>query len=392
MYYKFDQTQHHRTIMTYLPFRYHHLKTILTSYSKQTLPLDLHIHHYFRTHKALGSQDRGFIAETIYGLVRWQGLIDHITHGETNWEIRLKTLLDNDLELISQDPNIPLPARVSFPDELFAAIQNSYGLEKATELCRICNFPAPTTIRVNLLKTTREALFEEWKDLFEISLCEHSPVGITFHKKINFFSQDEFKAGLFEVQDEGSQLLAELVQTSPGDQVLDFCSGSGGKTLAFAPRMNSKGQIFLHDVRTHALLECKKRLKRASIQNAQIVHVDDKIRLNKLKKKMDWVLVDAPCSGTGTLRRNPDMKWRYTREMLERLVGLQRQIFEKALSYLKPGGKIVYSTCSLLKEENQDQLEHFLKTYQLRVVGLPFQSLPSQGGMDGFFGVVLERI
>lgn len=378
--------------MTHLPFRYHHLLAILSGYAKQTLPLDLHIHHYFRAHKALGAQDRGFIAETIYGLVRWQGLIDHLTNGEKNWQIRLKMLLDNDLQLISQDLAIPLPARVSFPVDLFTALENSYGTEKAIELCRICNSPAPTTIRVNLLKTTREALFKEWENLFEISLCQHSQAGITFHKKISFFSQDEFKAGLFEVQDEGSQLLADLVQPLPGDLVLDYCAGSGGKTLAFAPQMNSKGQIFLHDVRAHALLECRKRLKRAHIQNAQIVHADDKTRLNKLKKRMDWVLVDAPCTGTGTLRRNPDMKWKYTHAMLERLVGLQRQIFEKALSFLKPGGKIVYSTCSLLKEENQEQMEHFMKTYQLKPVDLPFQSLPCDGGMDGFFGVVLERI
>lgn len=377
--------------MTHLPFRYHHLHAILTSYSAQTLPIDLHIHQYFRTHKALGSQDRGFIAETIYGLIRWQGLIDHLTDANQDWEIRLKTFLQNDLKELSNDITIPLPDRVSFPTELFDAIVNTHGMEKAIELCRICNAQAPTAIRVNTLKTTREALFNEWENLFEISRCEHSPDGIIFHKKINFFGLDEFKEGLFEVQDEGSQLLANLVKPLPGEQVLDYCSGSGGKALAFAPQMQSKGQIFLHDVRTFALQEARKRLKRATIQNAQIVHADNETKLKKMKRSMDWVLVDAPCSGTGTLRRNPDMKWRFDQAMLTRLVGLQRQIFEKALSFLKPKGKIVYGTCSILKEENQEQLEHFVKTYQLKVVETPFQSLPSEGGMDGFFGVTLER-
>jgi 16S rRNA (cytosine967-C5)-methyltransferase len=377
--------------MTHLPFRYHHLHAILASYAAQTLPLDLHIHQYFRTHKALGSQDRGFIAETIYGLIRWQGLIDHLTNYDRDWEVRLKTFLQNDMRELSNDPTIPLPDRISFPAELFETIVNSHDLENAIDLCRISNFQAPTTIRVNLLKSTREALFTEWENLFEISRCQHSPDGILFHKKINFFGLDEFKEGLFEVQDEGSQILANLMKPLPGDQVLDYCSGSGGKTLAFAPQMQSKGQIFLHDVRTHALMEARKRLKRATIQNAQIIHADEVARLKKLKKQMDWILVDAPCSGTGTLRRNPDMKWRFDRAMLIRLVGLQRQIFEKALSFLKPGGKIVYGTCSLLKEENQEQLEHFVKTYNLAVVGEPFMSLPSEGGMDGFFGVVLER-
>lgn len=377
--------------MQHLPFRYHHLHAILAGYSAQDLPLDLHIHQYFRAHKALGSTDRGFIAETLYGLIRWQGLIDHLTDGNRDWEERLKTLLQNDLMALSNDSDIPLPARVSFPAELFDSMVASHGLEKAIDLCRICNCPAPTTIRVNTLKISREELFKEWENLFEISLCPNSPTGIIFDKKISFFGLDEFKKGFFEVQDEGSQLLANLVQPKPGDQVLDYCSGSGGKALAFAPQMQSKGQIFLHDIRTHALAEARKRLKRASIQNAQIVHSDDSARLKKLKKQMDWILVDAPCSGTGTLRRNPDMKWRFDNAMLQRLTGLQRQIFEKALSFLKPNGKIVYGTCSILKEENQEQMDHFVKTYGLKVVGDPFQSLPSHGCMDGFFGVVFER-
>ncbi|MGZ3632806.1 MAG: RsmB/NOP family class I SAM-dependent RNA methyltransferase [Parachlamydiaceae bacterium] len=377
--------------MSYLPFRYHHLHAILQSYATQTLPLDLHLHRYFRAHKALGCQDRGFIAETIYGLIRWQGLIDYLTDSNSDWKIRLEFFLQQDLKKLSNDPAIPLPHRISFPEELFQLLVQSHGIEKAIELCRVSNVQAPTTIRVNTLLTTREKLYKEWENLFDISPCQYSPDGLIFHKKINFFGLEEFKAGLFEVQDEGSQLLAQLVKPLPGDQVLDYCSGSGGKTLAFAPQMQSKGQIFLHDVRAFALDEARKRLKRARIQNAQIVHSEDLSRLKKLKKKMDWVLVDAPCSGTGTLRRNPDMKWRFDQEMLIRLVGLQRQIFEKALSFLKPEGKIVYGTCSMLKEENQHQLEHFVKTYDLKVVGEPFESLPSEGGMDGFFGVVLEK-
>lgn len=377
--------------MAYLPFRIYHLHNLLQGYTEQTLPVDLFIHHYFRTHKALGAQDRGFIAETFYGLIRWQGLIDYITNGSSDWEVRINAFLEADTKQLSLDAAIPILDRISFPKELFDAIALSYGTEKAIELCRICNFPAPTTVRVNTLKTSRENLFDLWKGLYDISLCKTSSTGIIFHKKINFFSLDEFKKGFFEVQDEGSQILAHLVQVKPGDQVLDYCSGSGGKTLAFAPFMEGKGQIFLHDVRQHALLECRKRLKRAGVQNSQIVHSEDEARLNKLKKRMDWILVDAPCSGTGTLRRNPDMKWKYEASMLQRLVGLQRQIFERALSFLKPGGKIVYGTCSLLNEENMQQMEHFIKTYDLQLVGNPFESLPANGGMDGFFGAVLER-
>lgn len=374
-----------------IPFRTYHLMQIMNGLTNQTLPVDLYIHHYFRANKALGSQDRGYIAETLYGLIRWKSLIDYLTNNSSDWEVRIEAFQNADLEALSKDPTIPLLYRISFPQELFNAVESSHGHEQAVNLCLTCNYPAPTTIRVNTLKISRDELLNRWKNQFEVSPCKLSSTGIVFHKKINFFSLEEFKSGYFEVQDEGSQLLADLVAPEPGMQVLDYCSGSGGKTLAFAPRMGSKGQIFLHDIRQHALMEARKRLKRAGIQTAQIVHADCKTKLDKLKKKMDWVLVDAPCTGTGTLRRNPDMKWKFETAMIERLTGLQRQIFERALSFLKPQGKIVYGTCSILKEENWDQISHFMKVYDLELAGTPFESLPTPGGMDGFFAAVLKR-
>lgn len=371
------------------PYREHHLLTLLESYDTQHLPLDVFMSHYFREHKSLGPKDRGVIAETAYALIRWKGLLDHLCEKPTTWDLRLDFFKKQRLEAFREDSSIPLHVRLSFPEVLFNLIQKSHGPQKAAELCLISNQTAPTTIRVNALKTTREVLLAKWKDLYQISPCTHSKEGILFHKKINFFSLPEFQQGLFEVQDEGSQLLGQLVEVSPGQQVLDFCSGSGGKTLAFAPKMEGKGQIFLHDIRPYALLDAKRRLRRAGIQNSQTVLADDP-RLKKMKKRMDWVLVDAPCTGTGTMRRNPDMKWNFTEETLPRLIGQQRVIFEQALSYLKPGGKIVYATCSLLREENQEQLEHFIKTYSLTVQGEPFQTLPAPGKMDGFFGVILS--
>jgi 16S rRNA C967 or C1407 C5-methylase (RsmB/RsmF family) len=376
--------------MTKELFREHHLIEIMAGYEKQNLPLDLYISKYFRLHKAIGSKDRGYIAEALYGMIRWKGLIDHIANGRLDLSRRLKIFQDLNPESLLQDDSTPLHIKVSFPEILFQAIAKSHGPEKALELCFDSNFPAPTTIRANVLKISRDDLLNRWKGQFEISPCLQSNCGIIFHKKINFFALPEFQQGLFEVQDEGSQLLAALIEASPGQQILDYCSGSGGKTLAFAPHMENRGQIFLHDIRSHILIECKRRLKRAGIQNAQVVTYDDK-RLQRLKRKMDWVLADVPCSGTGTLRRNPDMKWKFEAETVPRLVGQQRQIFEKALSYVKPGGKIVYSTCSILHEENQGQVDHFLSTYDLEVFKEPFQSLPVKGGMDGFFGVVLIR-
>lgn len=370
-------------------FREHHLFQLLESYEQQRLPLDLHISNYFRNHPALGSKDRAYISEKAYFIIRWRGLIDYFLEVPLSWEKRLSLLPNFDWKIHQNNTDIPPHIRVSFPQELYQRLLEHYGPSQASELCIISNHPAPTTIRANLLKTSRDQLLQQWQDCYEVKPCLLSPSGIIFLKKINFFTLPEYKQGLFEVQDEGSQLLADLVHCQPGQLVLDFCAGSGGKTLAFAPSMQNKGQIFLHDIRRHALQEAKKRLKRAGIQNAQIILEDEK-KLKQLKKKMDWVLVDAPCSGTGTLRRNPDMKWKFNQEMLQRLVGQQRMLFEKALSYLKPEGRIVYATCSLLPQENEIQLNHLRKTYQLEIEGSIFQSLPSNNGMDGFFGVVLK--
>jgi 16S rRNA (cytosine(967)-C(5))-methyltransferase len=376
--------------MNFTSFREHHLLTLLQDYDNQHLPLDLFISHYFRSHPALGSKDRGFIAETVYGLIRWKGLLDYLSDKPLSWEKRYQAYLDLDIPEIQKQEEIPLHIRVSFPVILFNLIAHNYGTKQAAELCLVSNTPAPTTIRINALKTSRDTLLEQWQSIYSVSPTQLSPHGIHFHKKINFFNLPEFKEGLFEVQDEGSQLLANLVQAKPGDQVLDYCAGSGGKTLAFAPLMNHKGQIYLHDIRPYALQEARKRLRRAGIQNSQILSPTSP-HLSKLKKKMDWILVDTPCTGTGTMRRNPDMKWKFEEDTLFRLIGQQRQIFEKALSFLHPEGRIVYGTCSLLQEENQLQVEHFMRTYQLEQEGEVFQTLPSLNGMDGFFGVVLKK-
>jgi 16S rRNA (cytosine967-C5)-methyltransferase len=375
--------------MSETPFRKNHLYKLLEVYDHQTLPLDVLMSHYFRNHTSIGSKDRAWIAETVYALMRWRALLDHFCVKPPSWEKRYEVFKKYQPDELQKDEKIPPHIRVSFPKTLFQLVVESHGMEKGMELCLVSNQPAPTTVRVNMLKTTREALLERWQTQYSISPCQISSAGIVFHKKINFFELAEFKEGLFEIQDEASQLVAQLVAAKPGQWVLDYCSGSGGKTLAFAPAMANQGQIFLHDIRTYALQEARKRLRRAGIQNAQVILPEDP-KLQKLKKKMDWVLVDAPCSGTGTVRRNPDMKWHFTPEMLQRLVGQQRTIFEKALSYVKPEGHIVYATCSLLKEENEEQMQHFLSKYPLKLVQEPFHSLPAKGSMDGFFATVLK--
>ncbi len=322
-----------------MQFREYHLSKIFEHFEKQRLPLDVFLSRYFRAHSSLGSKDRRHLSAVVYEKFR-QG----------------------------------------FPADLYSLLVKAYGEEKAEVQRQVSMTRAPITVRINSLKTTREALLEKWKG-FPVSPCTHSPHGIIFHEKVNFQALPEFNEGLFEIQDEGSQLVSFLVEAKPKDHILDFCAGGGGKTLAFAHLLKNTGQIFLHDIRPRALQEAKKRLNRAGIQN---------IQMRLPQRPVDWVIVDTPCSGSGTLRRNPDLKGKFSLEMVNRIVQEQRMIFEEALAYLKPGGKIVYATCSILVQENQEQTAYFEEKFNLKPLKT-FQSFPEEGGMDGFYGAVLEK-
>ncbi len=347
--------------------------------------MDLFLNHYFRAHKALGSKDRSFISETLYGIVRWQGLLRALSKQTPSWRDLITLYLSHSIDdLRSREGLAPWDA-VSMPKWLYNLLQENYGEERAIALALESNRQAPSCIRTNLLKCSREELLERLQDRIPSHPSPVAPAGILFEKRSNYFSLPEYKEGLFEVQDEGSQLLSDLVEAKPGDHLLDYCAGAGGKTLAIATAMEGKGQIYLHDVRPQALAEAKLRCRRASVQNAQFLPSGDR-RLKALKGKCDWVLVDAPCSGTGTLRRNPGMKWRLNEQELTKLILLQRTIFASALEYLAPKGCIVYATCSILRCENQEQADYFCKEFHLKAEEPCFQTFPTSGGPDGFFG------
>lgn len=367
------------------PFRRRHAHYILDNAS-DTLPLDVQLRDYFKKNTAIGSKDRKWIAQTIYGLKRWEKLATFVqtTKG-------ISDPIDSYLFLEERGFNIPAPddIAISFPKELFARFTKHYGKKQAKEICRVLNEEAPVTIRSNPIKISRKELVERLQD-FNPQITKESPFGIRFAQRANFFGMPEFKAGFFEMQDEASQLAAQLIEAKPGDCVLDYCSGSGGKSLAFAHKLQGKGQLYLHDVRMKALLEAKKRMKRAGIQNYQTVDTKT-LKKPRFISKMDWILLDVPCSGTGTLRRNPDMKWRIDDAAIEELVVKQREIVKKALPLLAPEGKLVYATCSILPEENEEQIAYFEKAFNLIPVGKPFVSLPRSGEKDGFFALVMQK-
>ena len=369
----------------------HHISTFLARLEANSAkPLDLALSEYLRQHKSIGANDRRQIGETLFGMARWKSLLDHLCPEGSSIPQRLEMFKRTDWQRIENDPSIPEALRLGTTEFLFNKLVAAYGAEKAKELCKISLTPAPIAVRANTLKISRDDLLAKWEGKFNVSPSPNTPCGILFSKREALFALPEFKEGLFEMQDEGSQLVSALIQAEPGNHVLDYCSGSGGKTLAFAPSMKGKGQVYLHDIRPQALIQAKQRLNRAGIQNVQFLPPGH-AKLPELKGKMDWVLADVPCSGTGTLRRNPEMKWKIDQPLIERLIEEQRQIFAQALIYVKPGGRIVYATCSILPEENQAQTEFFQFHHGLTLEKEPLTILPSTGGMDGFYAAVYRK-
>lgn len=371
------------------PFKEHHLLHLLNQLNSSS-PLDLSISQYFRQHKSLGSKDRKFIAETAYNMIRWLGLIDYFTSNPKTWEKRFEAYKDLNIENESNNLNIPEHVRVSFPKYLFSKFVESYGHDKAFELALLSNQRASLTIRVNTQKISREQLLQILGPRFAMKPCLKSPVGLRLDDYANLFETEEFKLGYFEVQDEASQLAALLTEAKPKQKILDYCSGSGGKSLAIAPLMNNEGCIYLHDIRPNILIQAKKRFKRAGIFHYQIA-APNSSTLKKLIGSMDWVLLDVPCTGTGTYRRNPDLKWKFNAQMLEEVLQTQRMIFAEAIRYLKPKGKIVYSTCSLLQDENDKQVSYFIEQYGFKLINKPLNSATDFANMDGFYGAILEK-
>jgi len=378
--------------------RVRHLENALNLFEKTRkneapcLPIDLFLRRYFQGHKFLDGKDRAWIADKTYELYRWRGLIDHLTPKPHNWVNRMRTFFMGD-RWRSQTQNKKLPAHVrcSFPLDLFNRMEGSLGTKVAVDVCEILNEPAMTFLRVNTARISRDKVhtFLTSRSV-PVEKTLNSQTGLLLTSKQNMLDIPEYKLGYFEIQDESSQLIADQVDAKPGDSVMDYCAGSGGKALCIGPKMLNRGQIFLHDVRDTKLFESKRRFRKANVNNYTLLPPSHP-QLPRLRGKMDWVLVDAPCSQTGALRRNPDMKWIYSDGRLSKWVALQREVFEAALKYMKDGGKIVYATCSVLDEENAQQVRFFCEKFGLYLSHPPLHARPQSKGMDGFFCATMER-
>ncbi|MBA6316621.1 RsmB/NOP family class I SAM-dependent RNA methyltransferase [Cellulophaga baltica] len=367
--------------------------------------------------KRWGARDRGFIAETTYEIVRYKRLYIEIAEVKAPfsrpnlfrvfavWAV-LRGIELPDWKQIETVPTRKIKGRFdelskirkfkeSIPDWMDEIGEKSLGEKRWTKEISALNQQADVILRANTLKTTKEALRA---NLLENGIdCE--PIsGYTDALKLaergNVFRTDAFQNGMFEVQDASSQLVAEFLDVKPGQRVIDTCAGAGGKTLHIAALMENKGQLIAMDIYENKLKELKRRAKRNGAFNIEPRVIDSTKVIKKLYGKADRILIDAPCTGLGVLRRNPDAKWKLQPEFLEKIMATQQEILRSYSRMLKPEGKMVYATCSILPQENNEQVKTFLASEEGRDFRLLKENkiYSSESGYDGFYMALLEKV
>jgi len=390
-------------------------------------PADKVLSAFFREHKKLGAQDRAFIAEAVFGVLRRYRYLSVVVPAANPralivaWLIKVRgmsgAVLENFArpELIAhirtaKTDDLPLGVAAELPDWVIEKLQATMNDADILALGRALQQQAPLDLRVNTHKTTRDAVLERLlSEGYKAAPTPHSPWGIRLADNPALNRHPLFVDGSIEVQDDGSQLLAWLVGARRGEMVCDFCAGAGGKTLAIGAMMANSGRLYAFDVADKRLIKLKPRLARSGLSNVmpQLLSSENDTRVKRLAGKLDRVLVDAPCSGFGTLRRNPDLKFRQSPESVAELTHKQAAILRSAARLLKPGGRLVYATCSLLPEENEQLVEAFLAEGGFSL--LPVRELltqahmnlpdsqdylklsPARDGTDGFFAAVMIK-
>jgi 16S rRNA (cytosine967-C5)-methyltransferase len=393
-------------------------------------PADAVLHDFLRAHRSLGSRDRAFIGDAVYGVLRRKRTLEYLVSGRgpramvLAWLARYAGVSVRELApLVSADEakwlaglkatpldGLPLAVRLELPEWVVEKLSARLAESDLVATARGLNEAAPLDLRVNTLLAEREQVLQELiADGLAAVPTPYSPVGVRLRGRPAINRHPLFTRGAIEVQDESSQLLAYLVAPRRHELVVDFCAGAGGKTLHLGALMHSHGRIYALDVSASRLARLRPRLSRSRLSNVhpQVIRDENDPRVKRLAGKVDRVLVDAPCSGLGTLRRNPDLKWRQTPQSLIELVQKQAAIARSAARLIKPGGRLIYATCSILREENEDIVSRFLGEHpdfrtvacnellaQQRI-GLdtgPFLQLrPHLHATDGFFAAVLER-
>lgn len=365
--------------------------------------------------KRWGARDRAFIAETTYDIVRWKRLYAEIAEVKEPFDrpnlfrlfavwATLNGIAIPDWKQFEDTPTRRIKGRFdelsktrkyreSIPDWLDELGQKELGKKWDTELAAL-NEQADVVLRVNTLKTTVEALQKELADQeIETERLKDYPDALKLKERTNVFITEAFKNGLFEVQDASSQRVAKLLDPQPGMRVIDACAGAGGKSLHIATLMENKGQLIAMDIFENKLNELKRRARRNDIFNIETRVIDSTKVIKKLMEKADKVLIDAPCSGLGVLRRNPDTKWKLQPAFLDEIRNTQKELLDSYSRMVKPGGQLVYATCSILPSENEKQVQAFLNRENGKDFTLLKEQkiLPSKSGFDGFYISLLQR-
>jgi 16S rRNA (cytosine967-C5)-methyltransferase len=399
-----------------------HAQAALEELLKFARPADQALSAYFRAHRNLGQQDRAFIAETAFAVLRRRRSLEWAAQSAAPLDLAVAALVrvfglsgraleDHNglVATIKSAASRPMPPAVQadLPDWLWERLTGEQGEAEAAAIAQSLLASAPLDLRVNLAKITREDALARL-DL-EGSVTPLSPAGLRLKGKPAINRHPLFLEGAVEVQDEGSQLLAYLVGPRRGEMVGDFCAGAGGKTLALSMLMQGSGRVYAMDVSEKRLRELSPRAARAGISNVHpiVLSGENDLRARRLAGKLDRVLVDAPCSGFGTLRRNPDLKWRHDATAVTELSAKQTRILHAASRLVKPGGRLVYATCSILTEENEQVAGRFaaehpefaplacaalLSTQRIPVdTGEYLRLWPHRHGTDGFFAAAFER-
>ena len=400
-------------------------------------PADATLTAFFRAHRS-GTRDRAFIAEAGYAVLRrlrWLqvqtadlpakaalrmqvalALIYQLGQPQQELESALYPAEQGWLKQRSEQPEVELSpelklaVQLDFPDWLTERLRSRYSEDELLALAQGLNSSAPLDLRVNALKSDRQPVLAQMQaDGLAATACPHAPLGIRLSGRPPLHNYSLFLDGSIEVQDEGSQLLGYLLQPKRGEMVVDFCAGAGGKTLLLGAMMRSTGRLYAFDVSEKRLAKLKPRAARAGLSNIHTACISSETdqRVKRLSGKIDRVLVDAPCSGLGTLRRNPDLKWRQTPESIAELVIKQAAILASASRLLKVGGRLVYATCSILEEENEAIVDGFLAAHPAfrrlsahdllaaqgieMEIGESLKLWPHRHGTDGFFAVAFEK-
>jgi 16S rRNA (cytosine967-C5)-methyltransferase len=404
-----------------LPMRLHRNLVFATIDSLHSIfneqkPADKVLRSVLKRDKRWGSRDRSFIAETTYDIVRWKRLYQEIAEVKPPFDrdnlfrlfvvwATLRGILLPDWKQFEGKPTRKIKGRFdalskvrvlreSIPDWLDALGLEAHGKEQWTKELHELNRQAEVVLRTNTLKTSRKDLAQTLKvEEIDTKLAGETPEGLILTQRSNVFTTSAFKSGLFEVQDINSQRVAHYAQVKPGMRVIDACAGAGGKSLHLSALMENKGQIIALDIFQNKLEELKRRARRNGAHNIETRLIDSRKTIKKLQSSADLVLIDAPCTGTGVLKRNPDAKWKLSQEFLEEVTKTQQNILFDYSTMVKPKGTLIYATCSILPQENQEQVKQFLSSDRGQEFTLISQKtlLPSVTGFDGFFMARLEK-